>query len=777
MLEQSQLHAIEARCTQEAAPRCRTACPLDMDVRAFLEHLSAGNPREGRKLLERHLPLPSVLTAVCDHPCENACLRRDLGGSVAVSALERYCMKAAPSQTRPLIRPPRAQKLAVLGAGLAGLTAAFDISHKGFAVTVYHDGAREDAMRKAFPALDAAALEEELRSLEKHHVHFVSAPLTKTLLEECEKNFAAVFADASLCAFVPSREETDGLTLLWRGNVCCGGWESLTPTGARFASASLQAGEGRKAGITLQRIMTGVSLVASREAENRKDRLHTPLEGVESAARILPAEGGYTEEQARQEASRCIRCACMQCVKECPFLQKYREFPRIYARKIYNNASVVRGTRTANVIMNGCALCGQCEVICPEHFSMADLCLQARQDAVERDVMPVSAHEFALEDMAQASGPEASFFLEDPALAAKGGHGAAMFFPGCQLAASRGEQVLAMYRFLRSSLPGGVSLYSSCCGIPAHWAGREALFASHAEALRTVWEEAGKPEILTACSSCMSALALALPEAIVVSLWERLDALLPEAFPSPAPGVMNVQDPCGARHNAAWQKAVRSLAAKAGITVEEARRTGEESACCGYGGLVWNAQPDVADAMAERRAAEFSRPVLASCIMCHDRFAEKNESWHLFDILPPTAGEGKAHAATPPGLSARRSGRIALKEAALEEFIGQKSAPHEEGILLRIPEEVRQAMEKRYILRQDVVAAISGIEESGAKFLNRENGHFLGSWRPRNVTFWVEYTADADGGFTLVRAWCHRMVVPGAIQPATKVIMEERVHA
>lgn len=86
-------------------------------------------------------------------------------------------------------------------------------------------------------------------------------------------------------------------------------------------------------------------------------------------------------------------------------------------------------------------------------------------------------------------------------------------------------------------------------------------------------------------------------------------------------------------------------------------------------------------------------------------------------------------------------------------------------------------MEKRYILRQDVVAAISGIEESGAKFLNRENGHFLGSWRPRNVTFWVEYTADADGGFTLVRAWCHRMVVPGAIQPATKVIMEERVHA
>ena len=59
-----------------------------MDVRAFLEHRAADRPREGRKLLERHLPLPAVLTAVCDHPCENACLRRDLGGSIAVSALE-----------------------------------------------------------------------------------------------------------------------------------------------------------------------------------------------------------------------------------------------------------------------------------------------------------------------------------------------------------------------------------------------------------------------------------------------------------------------------------------------------------------------------------------------------------------------------------------------------------------------------------------------------------------------------------------------------------------
>ncbi len=779
MLEQSQLHAVEARCTQEAAPRCRTACPLDMDVRSFLECLAAGKMRDARKLLERHLPLPGVMTAVCDHPCENACLRRDLGGGLAVSALEKFCMKAVSAQTKPLIRPPKGQKLAVLGAGLAGLTAAFDISRKGFAVTLHHEGEKGDALLRAFPSLDPSALEEELRALEKFHVSFVSASLDEALLTRCIEEYGAVFVDASVCAFSPAREDIDPATLLWKDKVCCGGWTSVTPTGARYASASSQAGEGRRAGITLQRVLTGVSLVAAREGENRENRLHTPLDAVETSPRVLPASEGYTEEEARREADRCIRCSCMQCVKECPFLQKYKEFPRVYARKLYNNASVIRGTRTANVIMNGCALCGQCEEICPEHFSMADLCLAARRDAVERDVMPVSAHEFALEDMAQASGPEAAFLLEDPDVSARGEHASSMFFPGCQLSAARGNQVLAMYRFLRKKLPGGVSLYSTCCGIPAHWAGREALFNEHAEKLRSDWESCGRPEILVACSSCMTALKQALPEAKITSLWSKLDSIIDEPFACDAPGAMNVQDPCGARHDAEWQRAVRSLACKAGIRVEEATRTGNESACCGYGGLVWNAQPDVADAMAKKRAGEFGLPVMTSCIMCHDRFAAETESWHLFDILPPTASEGGRLETFAPGLSARRAGRAALKEAALAEFLGRKSdAKHDEQpVLLRIPEDVLAAMERRYILRQDVVTAVAGIEKSGAKFINRENGHILGSWRPRNVTFWVEYTADDDGGFTLVKAWCHRMVVAGAVQPATKVIMEEKVHA
>lgn len=85
--------------------------------------------------------------------------------------------------------------------------------------------------------------------------------------------------------------------------------------------------------------------------------------------------------------------------------QKQRRYPRVYARQVHNNASIVKGLHTANALINGCALCGQCEELCPENFSMAELCLSAREDMVERGYMPPTAHEFALEDMEKRLRP------------------------------------------------------------------------------------------------------------------------------------------------------------------------------------------------------------------------------------------------------------------------------------------------------------------------------------------------------------------------------------
>ena len=140
MLDQDGLAAFESRCLADHPPRCRAACPFDLDVRTFLFHLGRAEFEKARALLDRHLPLPSLLTLLCDHPCENVCLRADLGGALALQNLERVCLTEVSSTLRTLPLPPKHQRMAIVGSGLAALTAAWDLAAKAYPVTLFSAG-------------------------------------------------------------------------------------------------------------------------------------------------------------------------------------------------------------------------------------------------------------------------------------------------------------------------------------------------------------------------------------------------------------------------------------------------------------------------------------------------------------------------------------------------------------------------------------------------------------------------------------------------------------
>ncbi|WP_337382530.1 4Fe-4S dicluster domain-containing protein, partial [Desulfovibrio sp.] len=408
MNSQSALHEVESRCTQERPPRCQSLCPLGLDARAFLGHAAEGRWSDARKQLERYLPLPGLLARVCDHPCEQGCLRGDLGGAVNLHGLEIFCTEHLGVQTRSLPMPRKQKRIAVIGAGLAGLVCAWDLAGKGYPVTVFHEGDPKAQLLSCWPVLagaGAAALDAEWEALGRRGVRFEQARTDAACLQQAAGEYEGVLLDAgTLPELAPAEDGVDAQILHWRDNICCAGWASVTPTGHRFASASRQAGQGRSAARTLERLVAGVSLTAARDTDERS--LYTELDGIAPVERVLPVAEVYSEAEARQEAGRCLQCQCLVCVKACVYLQKYKGYPRVYARQMYNNAAIVKGLHLANNLINGCALCGQCEELCPENFSMAELCLSARQDMVERGVMPPSAHEFALEDMEAASGPE-----------------------------------------------------------------------------------------------------------------------------------------------------------------------------------------------------------------------------------------------------------------------------------------------------------------------------------------------------------------------------------
>ena len=205
MMDQQRLHEIESHCTQESPPRCRVACPFDLDVRTFMARMAEGKQGEARKVLERHLPLPGIIARICDHPCENACLRQDLGGSVAMHVLELACMLAVGPQGRPLPLPPKKFRMAIMGAGMAGLTAAWDLSRKAYPVTVFHAGAPAEFLLSRFAALAASPegtgigkdfAAEDFENLTRQKVRFEQATLDAALLDKLAAEYDAVLVDA-----------------------------------------------------------------------------------------------------------------------------------------------------------------------------------------------------------------------------------------------------------------------------------------------------------------------------------------------------------------------------------------------------------------------------------------------------------------------------------------------------------------------------------------------------------------------------------------------------
>ncbi|HBC92997.1 MAG TPA: amine oxidase, partial [Pelotomaculum sp.] len=168
------------------------------------------------------------------------------------------------------------------------------------------------------------------------------------------------------------------------------------------ASPIFSISDGRIAAASMDRFLQDASLTANRKGEGPfESRLYTNIEGVQAQPRVAgtASAGGYTQEEAAQEAGRCMSCECMECVKACEYLKHYGSYPRTYAREIYNNLSIAMGIHRANRMINTCSLCGLCENICPGKLDMGEICQEARQIMVKKGKMPPSHHDFGLRDM------------------------------------------------------------------------------------------------------------------------------------------------------------------------------------------------------------------------------------------------------------------------------------------------------------------------------------------------------------------------------------------
>lgn len=215
---------------RDLLPPCNHACPAGERVQTWLAHATAGHYREAWEALVRDNPFPAVQGRVCYHPCESSCNRQELDGAVSIHAVERFLGDLAvdegwrlPGPTER--RPDASRRVLIVGAGPAGLTAAYHLARLGHFVEI-HDAEPLPGgmMRFGIPAyrLPRDVLAAEVCRIESLGVRIVLDHRVDDLLAEKEAGgfdaaFVAIGAHVSQRIDVPARDAArllDALPLL-----------------------------------------------------------------------------------------------------------------------------------------------------------------------------------------------------------------------------------------------------------------------------------------------------------------------------------------------------------------------------------------------------------------------------------------------------------------------------------------------------------------------------------------------------------------------------------
>ncbi len=130
--------------TDSGTSPCKTACPAHIAVQGYLKLASQGRYREALELIKKENPFPAVCGRICHKPCEQACLRASVDESVAIDEVKRFIADHELEEDNRYIPQmlnqtgkPYSEKIAIIGAGPAGLSCAFFLAQKGYPVTVF----------------------------------------------------------------------------------------------------------------------------------------------------------------------------------------------------------------------------------------------------------------------------------------------------------------------------------------------------------------------------------------------------------------------------------------------------------------------------------------------------------------------------------------------------------------------------------------------------------------------------------------------------------------
>jgi len=200
---------------------CKLTCPAGVDVQGYIALMSLGKHREAVRLIKETNPLPLVCGRVCVRECEIACRRNRVDDQVGIDYLKRYATDIdIEDPWMPAVPPANGKKVAVVGGGPAGLTCAYYLILKGYAVTLYEKAPHLGGMlRYGIPEyrLPKELLDREIGLIIGLgvEVHLNTSVGKEITLEELRKKFDAVFlsfgAQAAKVMRIPDEDKIEGV--------------------------------------------------------------------------------------------------------------------------------------------------------------------------------------------------------------------------------------------------------------------------------------------------------------------------------------------------------------------------------------------------------------------------------------------------------------------------------------------------------------------------------------------------------------------------------------
>jgi formate dehydrogenase beta subunit len=306
--------------------RCKYACPAQVDVPRFIRFIRQKKYAEAVAVIRESVPFAAICSLICEHPCEaeGACRRGDLDQPVAIRALERFAVERAAKYepSEGIKAAPSGKKIAIVGSGPTGLTAAYYLAKKGgHEVTVIESLDKPGGMmRQSIPeyVLPREVLDAEIDGLTRLGIKIKTQSKVDSLSKLLEKGF-----DAVLLATGAAAEATAALST--GAGIKNGGKGIFTSSDTATGQASFIEGvaAGRQAAISIDRylhgkgdivevlapVTDGVPYVGRIDGFAQRRRQEIPTaKPAKQIGKFEQIELGFSDTLGEEEAKRCMGC-------------------------------------------------------------------------------------------------------------------------------------------------------------------------------------------------------------------------------------------------------------------------------------------------------------------------------------------------------------------------------------------------------------------------------------------------------------------------------------